>query len=235
MGTGTRAWNGSSEQNRQGREQFLEVIERAYAHGITYFDMADMYGAHDYMREAMTRSVARDKVMLLTKTVAREAELIKADLERFRKELDTDVIDVVLLHCMTEANWTETLKPCMDVLADAKAAGQIRAHGVSCHDLGALETAAQSDWVDIMLSRVNPYGVKMDAEPGKVIPILEKAHASGKGMLGMKILGEGQVADKIDESLRYVKSLGCIHAFTIGFVKPDEVDDTCAHVGAAFA
>jgi aryl-alcohol dehydrogenase-like predicted oxidoreductase len=236
MGTGVRGWNGSSELTRKGRETTLAVFERAYGLGLRYFDLADMYGSHAYMREMMRHTVDRDKVMILTKTTSREPAFVRADLERFRKELDTDYVDVVLMHCLTARDgspWTEKLGPAMDVLSEAKENGVIRAHGVSCHSLTALKEAAESDWVDVMLSRINPFGTKMDGPPEEVAPVLKKAYSSGKGMLGMKIVGEGELRDQIEESMRYVLGLGCIHAMPIGFLEPDEVDAAIAHLNVA--
>jgi len=226
MGTGTRSWGKNSDQIKQGREQFIATLRRAYDRGIRYFDMADIYGSHWYVREAMKDGkMPREEIMLLTKTWSREPEVVKADIERYRQELATDHLDVVLLHCLREAGWTDRFKPAMDVLSEAKAAGQIKALGVSCHDFGALKEAAASDWVDVILARVNPFGVKMDAPTEEVVPVLEQAHASGKGILGMKILGEGEIADKINESLKFVLNLDCVDAINIGFTKPEEIDD----------
>ncbi len=246
MGTGTQAWNGSSAQNRKGRKAFVSLIEHAHASGVTYFDLADMYGAHDYMKDAMKNSIKREDVMLLTKTVSRDPTLIKADLERFRKELDTDYLDIVLLHCLTEPGWTSKLQPCMDVLAEAKAKGLIRAHGCSCHNFGAMETAAESPWTDVLLARINPFGIKMDtknlAPDGKtkdilteaevldVVGVLKKAHDNGVGVLGMKIAGEGAAKDRIGESLRFVLSTGVVDALNIGVVDPAEIDANLTHV-----
>ncbi|MDX9972013.1 MAG: aldo/keto reductase [FCB group bacterium] len=235
MGTGTKAWNGSSEQNRQGREAFVSCIEHAYAKGLRYYDMADMYGAHDYVKEALKRSVPRDKVMLLTKTVAKKPEDINADVERFRKELDVDYLDAVLLHCMTDGDWPEKRKAEMDALAELKAQGKIRAIGCSNHTLEALQRAVDSEWVDVILARINPKGVKMDGTPEQVVPLLRKAHDSGKGILGMKIAGEGELAGQLAESLQYVLTLGCVDAITIGFLKPAEIDDAMAKIEAVRA
>ena len=223
MGTGTKAWNGSSGQYRKGRKAFVSLLEHAYAEGITYFDMADMYGAHDYMKAALKNTVQREEVMLLSKTVSREPDLIKADLERFRHELDTDYIDVVLMHCLTEPGWTEPLKGCMDVLSEAKEKGIIRAHGVSCHNLGAMQTAAAASWVDIILARINPFEVKMDGTVEEVVSILHECRADGKGVLGMKIVGEGQLKDKMPESIEFVLKEQCIDAMTIGFLEEGEI------------
>ena len=234
MGTGTTAWEHDSAQIRKGREFFIGTIRHAYDKGLRYFDLADMYGSHMYMRYAMQEGgMDRSRLMLLTKTVGKTADAVRADLDRFRQEVKTDYFDVVLLHCMTTPNWQEEMKPCMEVLSEAKANGVIKAHGVSCHNLGAMEAAAESEWVDVMLNRINPYGVKMDGDENdaakrveQVTAVLKKAHANGKGMLGMKIAGEGEIKDRLNESIKFVTGLGCIDAMTIGFLEPKEIDDT---------
>ena len=232
MGTGTRAGNGSSEQNRQGRKAFVSLLEHAYASGVTYFDMADSYGAHDYMKDALRNSIKREDVMFLTKTMSREPSLVRADLERFRRELDTPYLDICLMHCLTDADWAPKLQGCMDELSEAKAQGQIRAHGVSCHTLEALKLAADTEWVDVILARINPFGAKMDGKPEEVVPVLQKAKANGKVVLGMKIAGEGEMVDRIPESLHFVLGLGCVDAMTIGALKPAEIDANIGHIAA---
>lgn len=235
MGTGTKAWNKSSAQNRKGRETFVGNLIHAHERGLRYFDLADQYGSHEYMRDAIKEGgMDRGGLLILTKSNAVDAEGMRADLDRIRLEVGTDYLDAVLIHCMTEADWTTKMRPCMDVLSEAKERGIIKAHGVSCHSLDALKLAAETDWVELMLSRINPWGTKMDAPPEEVVPVLKRAHASGKGMLGMKIAGEGLHTDKIAESLRFVLGLGCIHAVTIGFVERGEIDGCINKMQEAF-
>ena len=232
MGTGVKAGGGHSALTRKGEQAALELLEYAYAQGLRYFDLSDSYGSHPLMKQVLKGPVDRDKVTLLTKTQSREPALVRADIERFRKEIDTDRLDIVLLHCLTKPDWPERLEGCLDVLADAKAKGVIRAHGVSCHNLDALKRAAETEWVDVILARINPFGIKMDGPPEEVAPVLQRAHATGKGVLGMKIVGEGQCKDKVAESLEYVMGLGCVDAMAIGFLAPAEVDSAIGHVRA---
>lgn len=235
MGTGTRAWDQDSAQIRRGRDTFVGALIHAYERGLRYYDLADLYGSHRYMRDAMREAkLPREDLTLLTKTMSREPEAIRKDLDRFRLEVDTDYFDIVLLHGMGRGYWNEKLAGCMDVLSEAKEQGLIRACGVSCHDFDAMKTAAECDWVDVMLSRINPFGVKMDGTPEEVREVLETAHANGKGMLGMKIMGEGEIAEKKAESLQYVLGLDCIDAITIGFLNSGEIDDAIDHIDAAF-
>ncbi|HEY6552254.1 MAG TPA: aldo/keto reductase, partial [Vicinamibacteria bacterium] len=144
-----------------------------------------------------------------------EAEM-RADLDRFRKEMGTDRIDIVLLHCMTENDWPRKKAGAMAVLSEAKAKGTIRAHGVSCHDFGALQTAAKSDWVDVDLARLNPAGAIMDAPVDQVLPVLAEMKRKGKGIIGMKILGAGQLRNHVDEALQVALGTETLDCFTIG-------------------
>ncbi len=226
MGTGMRGWNHQSNQTRLGMEALTNLFRHLYDRGLRYIDLADQYGSHVYLRNAM-KFIPRDKLTIVTKTVSHDADGVRKDLERFRQELGTDYIDVVLLHCMTDGKWPEKLKGPMDVLSEAKQKGVIRAHGCSCHTLPAIQTAAATPWVEVDLARFNPRGVKMDGSPEQVAAVLDQFHARGAGVLGMKILGEGTFKDDdaINESLRFVLGHECVDAFCIGFEKPEEVDD----------
>lgn len=232
MGTGTNGWGKNSDQQRQGLDYFNNLLIEGYERGVRYFDLADQYGSHDNMARAMKDGkMDRSRLMLLTKSTSRNAEEMKADIERFRQELDTDYLDVVLMHCLTEGGWTGPLEPVMDVLHEAKEKGHIRAHGVSCHNLDAMKDAASSHWVDVMLSRINPYAIRMDGTVEEVREVLEVAHGNGKGMLGMKIAGgEPMEAEKLSKSLDFVLNLGCIDAITMGFVKREEFADAVTRI-----
>ena len=214
--------------------QFIGLLEHAYQQGITYFDLADRYGSHIYMREAMKRSIPREKVLLLSKIWSREPEQVRKDIDRIRTELNTDCIDVLLMHCLRggEDNWPETLKPTMDVFSEAKEKGWIKACGVSCHNMKAFELIPEVEWVDVVLARINPFGVRMDGPPDQVVPVLEKIREAGKGVLGMKILGEGdpKVVEKMDQSLRFAAELGSIDAMTIGFMNEAEMDEVIQRI-----
>ena len=121
----------------------------------------------------------------------------------------------------------------MDLLEGLREKGLIRAHGVSCHSVAALEAAAADPWVDSVHTRINPYGIKMDDNPEKVVPVLKKLHAAGKGVVGMKIIGEGQLRnapEKRDESASFVLGLGCVDVLNVGFEKIEEIDDFAGRV-----
>jgi predicted aldo/keto reductase-like oxidoreductase len=150
---------------------------------------------------------------------------MRADIDRFRRELRVDHIDVFLMHCLTEEDWTTRYRPVMDVLEEAKQKGIISAHGCSCHSIEALRAAAASPWVDVDLVRINPVGAHMDADPDTVVSVIRQMKASGKGIIGMKILGQGALRDRQDEALKYALGLNLLDAFTIGAESISEQND----------
>ena len=208
------------------------MLRAAYDHGINFWDSADQYGTHPDLKKAL-EDIPREKVVILTKAESTTADEMKSDLNRFRKELGTDYIDIILLHMMTSSDWPYEKQGAMEVLEKARQDGTIRAHGVSCHTLGALQAASNSDWVQIDLARINPAGVIMDAEVSTVASILKKMHGDGKGIVGMKIFGAGRLVDKRDECLKYVLSLDFVDAFTIGQESEDEMMDLVSRIPAA--
>lgn len=137
------------------------------------------------------------------------------------------------MHCLSEGDWIERYKGVMDVLSEAKHKGIIRAHGCSCHSIEALRAAAASPWVEVDLARINPIGSHMDADPATVLSVLKQMKASGKAVVGMKILGQGDMRDRQDEALRYALSLGVLDAFTIGAENRGEQEDLIRRIAAA--
>lgn len=243
MGTGFSGWNRSSNITRAGVAESL--IKQAYEKGIRCFDCADTYGTHPFTATAL-KSIPREKYTLVTKMWVGhdglpEPERPEANIvvDRFRKELNTDYIDILQIHCMTDGNWTDKQKRQMDILEDLKVKKIIRAHGVSVHSLEAMEAAANSPWVDVIHVRINPYGEAMDKkDPALVTPVIEKIHKTGKGVIGMKLIGNGTFRDdseKIDDSLKFVLNLGTVDMITVGFEKPEQIDNYLTRIKTAIA
>ena len=234
MGTGTNGWGGASDQTRGlGVDGTTALFKTAFDHGVTFWDSADVYGSHPNLRAALKGGIPREKVTILTKTEAKTEPQMRADLDRFRQEIGTDYLDIVLLHCLEDADWTKQRAGAMAVLSDAHAKGIVRAHGVSCHTFGALKTAAASDWVQVDLARVNPAGVFMDANPAAVTGVLKEMKAKGKGIIGMKILGAGQLVKQADECFQWALAQECVDCFTLGMKSAGEFQRTVKQIPAA--
>jgi len=233
MGTGTVGFGGQSNQTRLGSNPFTRLLLDGYhENGLRFFDTSDGYGSHPNVAAAI-KGLPRDKVTVLTKSDTRDPAGMRRDLDRYRRELGTDYIDVVLIHCITIGDWTTRYRGIMDVLSEAKQKGIIRAHGVSCHTIEALRAAAASPWVEVDLVRLNPIGSHMDADPSTVLKVIKQMRADGKGIVGMKILGQGDLRDRPAEAIRYALSTGALDAMTIGAESRKEQDDLTQKIAAA--
>lgn len=244
QGTGFNGSGRSSEHTRIGMKAFTSLVRHDLDLGVTFMDTADLYGSHQYLRRALN-GIPREKYSVLTKIWPRTEYWnaysggAKAEIDRFRKELNSDYFDVVLLHCMMDDRWTQDFARGMDELNELKAKGVVKAVGVSCHDFGALKIACSSPWVDVILARINHVGkaAHMDAAVEEVVPHLKQAKAAGKGIIGMKIFGAGRInkPEERDASLRFVFRNGLVDAVTIGMLSEAEIDDTVQRIDKAFA
>ncbi len=235
MGTGVNGGNRECNLTRAGREKGVALIQYAYDRGIRMFDGADLYGSHPFIAEAL-KSKPREDYILVSKIWVRpggipEPERPDADVvvDRFRKELDTDHIDIMQIHCMVDQNWTDQQKKQMDILQNLKEKGIIKSHGVSIHSLDALNTCVTSPWVDIVHTRVNAFGAVMDdKDPQNVVSVVKKIHDAKKGVIAMKLIGGGKFnndPEKIEESLHYVLKSGAVDMMIVGFEEKWQIDN----------
>jgi predicted aldo/keto reductase-like oxidoreductase len=236
MGTGTVGGRKESNQTRLGMDKFVKLAHHGYERGIKFFDMADSYGSQPFVGQAI-KTLPREDITLMTKIWtypdgSDRVEPVQSLLDRCRKEAGTDYFDIVLMHCMMEGNWHQTRKSCMEGLLKAKQDGIVKAVGVSCHNWEALVEAAGNPWVDVILARINPFQSKMDGTPYAVKSILASAQKNGKGVIGMKIFGEGShVADhEREQSIRFALTEGSIHCMTLGMESEAQMDDAVERV-----
>jgi aryl-alcohol dehydrogenase-like predicted oxidoreductase len=241
LGTGFHGWERASNQTRLGQKGFTDLMRRGFDAGLNFYDMADLYGSHPFMKNTL-KELQRDKVVLLSKiwfsggNVFRPTDRATPDVERFLGELGVDYLDVCLIHCVQDGDWPKHRRRMMDEMSFLKQKRVIRNVGVSCHDFAALRLAAEAPWVDVIFARINPEAKSMDVEtPGRVKDVadtLKRARANGKFVVGMKIFGAGELVgqEQRDASLRYVWGNKLVDAMTIGFEKPAQVDDTVAHL-----
>ncbi len=235
FGTGVSGFNRESFLTRQDAATSVDLLRHAYDEGVRFFDTADVYGTHSLMGEAL-KSMDRSKVTLASKIWFRkggipEPERYDADIivDRFRKELGTDYIDLVQLHCAVNPEWPAQLEAQMEILDDLKSKGIIRAHGVSVHSLDAMKAAVNCPWVDVIHVRINPYGIAMDKpDPQEVVDVIRQLHESGKGVIGMKLVGNGKYqteSKRIDNALKFVMGLGCVDMMIVGFERKAQVNN----------
>jgi 1-deoxyxylulose-5-phosphate synthase len=237
IGTGTVGVRRSSNQTRLGDEGFQRLMRHALDNGITFFDLADGYGSNPFFGRAM-KGIARDKYVIQTKTFSRTPEKAREDIDRFLQELQTDYIDSLIVHCVTEGDWPTRFAGVLDVFTEAKKAGKIRAHGVTCHSYPALQAALASDWVQLNQVRWNAYRSHMDNDVETVRSLFTQMRAKGQGMISMKVMGEGRLvkgpnAKTPEELLRFQVESGVVDAFVVGVESTEQIDQLIRHTQSA--
>ena len=236
FGTGSHAGGKQSNQTRLGTRGFVKLARYAFDRGLKFYDMADTYGSHTYVREVL-KEVPREETTLLTKiwttdTSWYKTEPVEKTLDRFRLETGSDYFDIVLMHCLMRGDWQEQSKKIIEGFSRAKQEGAIRAVGVSCHDWDAMKAAVDDPWVDVILARINPFGTHMDGTTEDVMRLLETARKNGKGIIGMKIFGNGDntSAEERQRSLSFAVKSPNVHCITLGLESVEQVDDAVDRV-----
>lgn len=238
LGTGTF---GGRVQRQMGQESFTRLVRHAYDRGIRFFETADAYdGMHEMLAEAL-KGIPRDSYKLMTKFRLHDPAGPKAAIDRFRRELNTDYFDILLLHCVRTAGWPEEFKRLRDEFSEAKQRKIILAHGASCHGLLPLRAFPGATWLDVALLRINHDGTMMDTLEGEsrrkgdvdeVVSHIGKIHEQGTGVIGMKLMGEGRFRnpEERDASLKFVMRLATVDAVTIGYKAPAEIDEAIERI-----
>jgi predicted aldo/keto reductase-like oxidoreductase len=245
LGIGTGSDNGNI-QTASGKEAFTELIHYAYDRGITYIDTAESYHTFGLIGDAI-KGLPREKLFIQSKVDGRPDDVL-AVIDHHRKTFNTDYIDSLLVHCMTRGVWTDQWKRIMDGFDKAQEKKWILAKGVSCHSMPALRAAVANDWSEVHLVRVNPQGKYTDGETadwsGKIdhdiSPVMQEiktAHAKGRGVIGMKIFGNGTFTDPADreKSIRFAMACKEIDAVVIGFKSKDEINEGIERINRALA
>jgi predicted aldo/keto reductase-like oxidoreductase len=243
MGTGS---NSGQIQYDLGREGFNSLVRYAYDQGITYFDCSQTYRTFEWLGGAV-KGLPREKLFIQSKIPGQPENIVQA-IDHHRKVFDTDYVDTMLIHCMIKEGWTDQWKRIMDGFDEAKQKGWIRSKGVSCHSVPALKAATESPWAEVHLVRVNPQGRRIDGpeevvwtdavhDVSPVVTELKAMKAKGRGVIGMKIIGNGEFvnAEDREKSIRFAMSRPEIDSVVIGFKNRDEVDEAIRRINSALA
>ena len=240
MGAGS---NSGNVQHALGQAGFNDLVRYAYDQGITYLDCAQSYKTFEWIGGAI-KGLPREKIFLQSK-ISGQPEDVLAAIDRHRKVFDSDYVDSMLIHCMVKDGWTDGYKRMMDGFDEAKEKKWIRAKGVSCHSLPALRDATASPWTDVHLVRVNPQCKHIDGmeqtwnktgtELAPVLAELKLMRSKGRGVIGMKMIGDGDFvqAEDREKAIRFAMSRPELDAVVIGFKSRAEVDEALTRMNRA--
>lgn len=145
---------------RHGQEHANKLVSEVFERGVNYYDVAPSYGngeAETKLGPAL--EPYRKKSFLACKTTEREYEPAKMEFEQSLKRLKTDYFDLYQLHAITDVQKDVDAAfakgGAMELLVEAKKAGQIRFLGFSAHSHEAALAAMDRYDFDSILFPVN--------------------------------------------------------------------------------
>lgn len=242
FGTGTFS---GRIQRELGQDEFTRLIRHAYDRGVRFYETAEAYQGMPEMLGIALKGIPRDSYMLMTKYTFHSEESAHVKLDRFRKQMNSDYFDVLLLHCVRSPTWPEDLKRLQDDFSEAKEKKVILCKGASVHGLPALRQFPGNRWLDVAMIRMNHQGSHMDtpemkdsSQPGnveEVVSHVKQVKSQGAGVISMKLVGEGSFksGEERQASLNFAFGVAGVDAVTIGYKNTAEIDEAIDRVTAA--
>jgi predicted aldo/keto reductase-like oxidoreductase len=242
FGTGTFS---GRVQRELGQDAFTRLVRHAYDNGVRFFETAESYSGMPEMLGIALKGIPRDSYYLMTKYTTKSTEESQVKIDRFRKQMNSEYFDVLLLHCVRTPTWTEDLKRLQDDFSEAKHKKIILSKGASVHGLPALRAFPGNRWLDVAMIRMNHMGSHMDTpemrdvpQPGNVEEVVthtKKVKSQGAGIISMKLVGEGSFTSPDDRqaALNFAFGVAGVDAVTIGYKNTAEIDEAVMRVNQA--
>lgn len=222
VGTGSSGNGGDSVQGQQAIERYSKVLQQAYRQGARFWDTALMYGTHTHLAHAL-KFCSRHEVVISSKTLSREREQTLSDLDRTLDELETEYIDIFLMHQVDDLEEWEQVQESLQALGVEKRRARVRAVGISTHNIDVLERACVSPQIDTLFTNFNFANEHMDADIKDYRLALQKAYDLGKGIFVHKTLGAGKLVHEYERAVRYNLEQPFLHAVSLGIVDLDQL------------
>jgi predicted aldo/keto reductase-like oxidoreductase len=245
FGTGSKS---GAVQRELGQDGFTRLVRYAYDRGIRFFETAEGYHGMPEMLGTALKGLPRDSYRLLTKYSTPPYGPPPAEkMDMYRRQLNSEYIDILLLHCLRPPTWQQDYMPLQDAMSEAKDKKIILSHGASVHGLPALRTFPGNQWLDIAMIRMNHTGIHMDTEQlrdtmdignvDEVVKHTKAVHQQGMGVISMKLVGEGSYTDFADRdrAMKFTMNLGCVDSVTLGFKNTAEIDEAIDRMARVMA
>lgn len=199
------------------------VIRAALERGVNFIDTAELYATYDHIREA-SRGFGNMPVVA-TKSYAWNAEGAAESVEKARKGLDRDVLDIFLLHEQESRMTLRGHREALEFYLNEREKGRIRAVGVSTHNIEVVNAICDMPEIDVVHPLVNKAGIGIgDGTADEMLDAVKKAYECGKGVYSMKPLGGGNLLHSYDECMDFVLGLPFVHSIAIGMQNIEEVE-----------
>jgi len=195
------------------------VITRAVDMGINYFDTSRGYsGGQNERMVGIGLGAKRKDVFISSKCEAKDKAGCLANLETSLKELNTDHLDVWLLHKYDTA--AEISDELVDALRTAKQQGKARFIGVSTHGLPDVVDRVIQCKLDVLQTLYS------FASPATYGPAIEKLHQAGVGVVAMKVMAKSAPRGQVGPAGALAKAPNFAPAALKWVLKNPSIDTT---------
>lgn len=216
-----------------GPKEGWRILTESFKLGLNFWDSSDDYDTHPHGASAL-KLLPRKGIVISYKTSAKNGKEALKSLRNFLKELDTDYVDILLLHCV-QSDW-KGYPIMLKKLNDIKATGLVKAIGLSTHSVTVVKHASQIEEVDVILTIcckasaavIDKYIPIEDGTIEEMYDAIKLAHENGKGTIAMKILG-GRVrgpaptlVKNYKSSIKSIAQLDFVDAIFIGMSNLNE-------------
>ena len=207
-------------------EKGAALLKSAYDMGVTFFDTAELYRTYAHLKSAFEHT---DDVVISTKSYAYDEKTAADSLDKARRGLGRDVIDIFMLHEQESVHTLRGHREAIEYFLKKKQAGVIRAFGVSTHFAACTKAAAVHDAIDVVHAIYNKRGLGVaDGTKEDMEDAVRACYAAGRGIFAMKPLGGGHMCGDAAAALSYAADSPYVHAVAVGMQSEAEIADNCA-------
>jgi 1-deoxyxylulose-5-phosphate synthase len=242
FGTGSMS---GEVQRSLGQQEFTRLVRYAYDHGVRFFETSESYGETQQMLGVALKGLPRESYRIMTKVSTFHQVDPHVKLDDLRKNIDTEYLDIMLLHWQHTATWPSDTARWQDAILAAEDKKMIMGHGASVHGLPALRQVPGNKWLGVAMIRMNHNGTRMDAEVAdapelgnvnEVVKHVQQVRKEGMGVISMKLIGEG-VFNREDrqKAMRYAFNTAGVDSVTVGYKNTAEIDEAIANLNLALA
>ncbi|NMB09589.1 MAG: 4Fe-4S binding protein [Tissierellia bacterium] len=211
-------------QSNLSTKEGANLINYAYDNGVNFLDTAQLYNNYQYINKAL-KYIPRSKYTIATKTYAWNKQLAQGALTEALRELNTDYIDIFLLHEQESELTIQGHYEALEYLIKAKEKGFIRAVGISTHRVSGIIGANKYPEIEIVHPILNKKGLGIiDGNIDDMVKSLKKSKRLGKGIYSMKPLGGGHLINDLEESFNFLRNLDFIDSIAVGMQSKAEID-----------
>lgn len=201
-----------------------ELLVYAREKGINFIDTAEIYDNYAYIREAI-KEVGRERWVITSKAYCYDTETAEKSVKKALDELDTDYIDIFMLHEQESLLTLKGHREALKRLKRFKDEGIIRAVGISTHFIGCVNATALFPEIEVIHPIINQRGIGIqDGTPLEMLHAIEARHKKGIGIYSMKALGGGHLIQNSREALRWIRKQPGIDSTAIGMQSKREID-----------